>query len=98
MPLYFSYLLQPLNITYFALLKRLYSDAILALVYSYIYYINKKIFLLAFKAAFKKIFIAENIYIGFQSAGLALYNLEAILLKLNICLYTLLSTTIKDSA
>jgi hypothetical protein len=80
------------------LLKRAYSDSILALARSRIYYINKEIFLLAFKAAFKKIFIAETIYAEFRDASLVLYNLEAVLLKLNICLYTLLLTTIKNSA
>jgi hypothetical protein len=65
MPLHLFYLLQPLNVTYFLLLKRLYSNAILALVRSYIYYINKEIFLLVFKVAFKKTFTAENIYAGF---------------------------------
>jgi hypothetical protein len=65
MPLHLFYLLQPLNVTYFSLLKRLYSNAILALVRSYIYYINKETFLLVFKVAFKKTFTAENIYAGF---------------------------------
>jgi hypothetical protein len=65
MPLHLFYLLQPLNVTYFLLLKRLYSNAILALVHSCIYYINKEIFLLAFKVAFKKTFTTENIYAGF---------------------------------
>jgi hypothetical protein len=98
MPLHSSHLLQPLDVACFALLKRLYSNAISALARSRIYYINKEIFLLAFKAAFKKTFTAENIYAGFQSAELALYNLEAMLSKLNIRLYTLLSTTVEDSA
>jgi hypothetical protein len=65
MPLYLSYLLQPLNVACFLLLKRLYSNAILALARSYIYYINKETFLLAFKVAFKKTFTAENICAGF---------------------------------
>jgi hypothetical protein len=65
MPSYLSYLLQPLNVAYFLLLKRLYSNAILALARSRIYYINKETFLLAFKVAFKKTFTAENICAGF---------------------------------
>jgi hypothetical protein len=80
------------------LLKRLYSNAISALVYSYIYYINKETFLLAFKVAFKKTFTAENICVGFQAARLVLYSLEAVLLKLNVRLYTLLLTTVENSA
>jgi hypothetical protein len=65
MPPYLLYLLQPLNVACFSLLKRKYSDKILALVRSYIYYINKETFLLAFKLAFKKTFTVENIYVGF---------------------------------
>jgi hypothetical protein len=65
MPSYLFYLLQPLNVACFLLLKRLYSDVILALVRSCIYYINKETFLLAFKVAFKKTFTVENICVGF---------------------------------
>jgi hypothetical protein len=90
--------LQLLNITYFLLLKRKYSDKILALARSRIYYISKETFLPTFKVTFKKVFILENTYIGFRGARLVLYNLEVVLLKLNVCLYTLLLTTIKDSA
>jgi hypothetical protein len=83
------HLLQPLNIAYFLLLKRKYSNAILALVRSCIYYISKETFLLAFKLTFKKVFILVNICAEFRGARLALYNLEVVLLKLNIKLRTL---------
>jgi hypothetical protein len=65
MPLYLLHLLQLLNVACFSLLKRKYSNKILALAHSCIYYINKETFLLAFKLAFKKTFTAENIYAGF---------------------------------
>jgi hypothetical protein len=65
MLLHLSHLLQPLNIVLYSLLKRYYSDEILLLARSRIYYINKETFLLAFKAAFKKTFTAENIRAGF---------------------------------
>jgi hypothetical protein len=39
--------------------------------------------------AFKKAIIKENIYIGFRGARLVLYNLEVVILRLNIVLYTL---------
>jgi hypothetical protein len=71
------------------LLKRKYSNAILALVRSRIYYISKETFLLAFKLTFNKIFILVNIRAGFKGARLALYNLEVVLLKLNVRLRTL---------
>jgi hypothetical protein len=65
MPAHSLHLLQPLDVTCFLLLKRAYSDGISILARSYIYYINKETFLLAFKAAYEKAFIAENIYAGF---------------------------------
>jgi hypothetical protein len=51
--------------------------------------IKKEAFLLAFKVAFKKLIIKENIYIGFKGTRLVLYNLEVVILKLNIVLYIL---------
>jgi hypothetical protein len=86
---YLSHLLQPLNIACFALLKRSYSDSILALARNYIYYISKETFLLAFKAAYNLIFTKENTCAGFRGARLVLFNLDTVLLKLNIRLRTL---------
>jgi hypothetical protein len=89
MPPYSSHLLQPLNVAYFSLLKRSYSDGISALVRNYIYYISKETFLLAFKAAYKLTFTKQNARVGFKGARLVLFNLEAVLLKLNVRLRTL---------
>jgi hypothetical protein len=86
---YLLHLLQPLNIACFALLKRSYSNSILALARSYIYYISKETFLLAFKAAYKHTFTKENTRAGFRGARLVLFNLDAVLLKLNVRLRTL---------
>jgi hypothetical protein len=62
---YLSYLLQPLNISYFLLLKRAYSYKIKALICYYVNYITKLKFLLAFKAAFTQLFKLANIYLAF---------------------------------
>jgi hypothetical protein len=86
---YLSHLLQPLNVVPYSLLKRYYSNRISLLVRSRIYYINKETFLLAFKEAYKKTFILENVRAGFRGARLVLYNLEAVLLKLDVQLRTL---------
>jgi hypothetical protein len=91
---YLLHLLQPLNVVPYSLLKRYYGDRILLLARSRIYYINKETFLLAFKAAFKKTFTQENICAGFRGARLVLYNLDAVLLKLNIRLRTLTLPTL----
>jgi hypothetical protein len=81
---YLLHLLQPLKVTYFALLKRSYSNSILALVHNYIYYISKETFLLAFKAAYKYIFTKKNTCAGLRGARLVLFNLNAVLLTLNV--------------
>ena len=95
MPPHSSHLLQPLNVACFSPLKRVYSNKISALVRSCIYYINKETFLLAFKVTFSKVFTVENIRAGFRGARLVLYNLEVVLLKLNVRLRTL--TLLKPS-
>jgi hypothetical protein len=59
--------------------------------------IKKEAFLLAFKAAFKKLIIKENICAGFRSARLVLHNLEAVILKLNIALCTLTPLKLEDT-
>jgi hypothetical protein len=88
MPPHSSHLLQPLDVVPYSLLKRYYGDGISLLARSRIYYIDKETFLLAFKAAFKKTFTQENICAGFRGARLVLYNLDAVLLKLDVRLRT----------
>ena len=89
MPAYLLHLLQLLNIGYFSPLKQTYSNKISSLVRYSSKQIKKEAFLQAFKVAFKRLIIKENICISFRGASLVLYNLEAVLLKLNIVLYML---------
>jgi len=86
---YSSHLLQLLNVGCFLLLKHYYSCKIKGLIRSYINYITKLKFLLAFKAAFYKAFIANNICLGFKATRLVLFNLDAVLLRLNVVVCTL---------
>jgi hypothetical protein len=88
------HLLQPLNIILYLLLKRYYSNRILLLARSCIYYINRETFLLAFRVASKKTFTLGNIRAEFKGTKLALYNSKVILLKLNIQLRTLILPTL----
>ena len=60
-------------------------------------YITKIEFLLCFIAAYKASITRSNILRGFLGASLGLFNLEVIILTLNVYLYTLLLLTIKDS-
>ena len=89
MPAHLLHLLQPLNIGCFSPLKRVYSNEISSLARYSSKQIKKEAFLLAFKVAFKRLIIKENICASFRGASLVLHNLEAVLLKLNIVLYTL---------
>jgi hypothetical protein len=66
-------------------------------VRNYIYYISKETFLLTFKATYKYIFTKENTYVEFKVAKLVLFNLDIVLLKLNIKLYTL-TLLLRDNA
>ena len=84
MPAYALYLLQPLDIDCFSPLKRVYGTKINGFVRNYINYINKLSFLVAFKTAFNRVFIKANICVSFRGARLVPFNLEAVLLKLNI--------------
>ena len=54
------------------------------MAHNHITHITKEDFLLAFKAAYNKAFIENNIYAGFRGARLVLLNLDIIILKLNI--------------
>jgi hypothetical protein len=97
MPPYSSHLLQLLDIGCFSPLKRAYSDEISSLAQYSTKKIKKEAFLPAFKAAFKKAITKENICTGFRSARLVPYNLEAVILKLNVVLYTPTPLKLKDT-
>jgi hypothetical protein len=76
------------DVACFAPLKRSYSHSIPALARSHIYYISKETFLLAFKAAYNLTFTEENACAGFRGARLVPFNLDAVLLKLDVRLRT----------
>jgi hypothetical protein len=97
MPSYLSHLLQLLNVGCFSPLKQVYSDEISSLAQYSTKKIKKEAFLLAFKAAFKKVIIKENICAGFRGARLVLHNLEAVILKLDVVLYTLTLLKLEDT-
>jgi hypothetical protein len=96
-PPYLSHLLQLLNIGCFLPLKQAYSDEINSLLQYSTKKIKKETFLPAFKVAFEKLMTKENIYTGFRGARLVLHNLEAVILKLNIVLYTLTLLKLEDT-
>jgi hypothetical protein len=97
MPPHLSHLLQLLNVGCFSPLKQAYSNKINSLVQYSTKKIKKEAFLLAFKAAFKKLIIKENICTGFRSARLVLHNLEAVILKLDVVLCTPTPLKLEDT-
>ena len=59
--------------------------------------VKKETFLLAFYITKNKSFTKENVLESFRGARLVLYNLERVLLKLNIVLRTLTPLLLEDT-
>ena len=85
MPSHSSHLLQPLDVGCFLPLEREYGDQTSGLVRNHINHIIKVEFLLAFKAAFSKVFIKKNICSGFRGAGPVPFDPDVVISKLDIC-------------
>ncbi|KAF1922813.1 DDE-domain-containing protein, partial [Didymella exigua CBS 183.55] len=84
MPPHSSYLLQPLDVGCFSLLKRAYSHEVESLICHHINHITKLEFLPAFKAAFNQSFTSANICSAFRGAGLVPLQPDAVLSKLDV--------------
>jgi hypothetical protein len=84
MPAHASYLLQPLDVGCFGPLKQAYGRQIEHLIRCSITYISKTEFFSAFYAAFQATFTESNIKGGFKGAGLAPFNPENVILKLDV--------------
>jgi hypothetical protein len=81
-------LLQPLNIGYFSPLKQAYSAQIKSFICSRVNHITKEDFLPAFKAAYNKAIIKDNIIGSFRGAGLIPHDENAVLSKLDVHIRT----------
>ena len=88
MPLYSSYLLQPLDIGCFGPLKQAYGRQVEDLMRMYINHVSKLEFLCGFREAFFASLTEKNIRGGFAGAGLIPYDLERVLSKLDVKLHT----------
>jgi hypothetical protein len=88
MPPHSSHLLQPLDISCFAVLKRSYGRQIEQFMYVGNNHIDKPDFLTAFLAARKESMAIDTVRSGFAGAGLVPYNPERVLSKLNTQLRT----------
>jgi hypothetical protein len=88
MPPHLSHLLQPLNIGCFAPLKKAYRRQAKNLMRNQITHITKVKFLPCFKAAYNAVITPSNIQGGFQGAGLVPFNLQQVIIGLNVKLRT----------
>ena len=88
MPPHSSHLLQPLDVGCFGPLKRAYGREIEGFMKSLVNHITKAEFLIAFQAAFSKVFTFNNVKAGFSGAGLVPLNPERVLTKLDVKLST----------
>ena len=88
MPPHSSHLLQPLDVSCFAVLKRSYGRQIEELMRVGYNHINKLDFLSAYTLARTESITADIIYSGFVATGLVPYDPEQVLSKLNTQLRT----------
>ncbi|KAJ3539819.1 hypothetical protein NM208_g5337 [Fusarium decemcellulare] len=88
MPAHASHLLQPLDVGCFSVLKKAYGREIEYLIRCSITHISKIEFFSAFHAAFKDTFTESNIRGGFKGAGLAPFDPENVISKLDVQLRT----------
>jgi hypothetical protein len=89
MLLHSSHLLQPLDISYFIVLKQLYRQQIEGLMRNGVNHINKQDFLEAYYNVHKETMNQANISSSFAATRVFLYDLERVLIKLNTQLQTL---------
>ncbi|EXL90010.1 hypothetical protein FOIG_16710 [Fusarium odoratissimum NRRL 54006] len=88
MPAHASHLLQTLDVGCFGPLKKAYGREIEYLIRCSITHISKTEFFPAFYAAFKATFTKSNIQGGFKGAGLAPFDPENVISKLDVQLRT----------
>jgi hypothetical protein len=90
LPPYSSYLTQLLDVGCFSILKQAYGRQIEMFIKAYINHITKVEFFLAFIAAYKELITTENAQAGFRRTGLVPFDPQAVLLKLDMKLRTLI--------
>jgi hypothetical protein len=88
MPAHASHLLQPLDVGCFAVLKKAYGRQIEHLIRCSITHVSKTEFFDAFHAAHEATFTESNIRGGFRGAGLAPFDPDHVISKLDVRLRT----------
>jgi DNA invertase Pin-like site-specific DNA recombinase len=88
MPAHLSHLLQPLNIGFFLVLKRAYSEVVESQTRLGIHRVDKNDFLKAYRKARIKAFTEINIVNSFAGAGIKPFDPQRVISKLDIRLTT----------
>lgn len=86
MPSHASHLLQPLDVGCFSVLKRLYGGAVSTMMRNGVNSIDKEDFLELIADARKGAFKTSTIQNSFSATGLAPFDANRVLEKLNVCL------------
>ena len=84
MPPHTSHLLQPLNVSCFSPLKRVYGHEIQELARQGVYHVDKIDFLTIYTQIRLRVFTEQNIQAGFQATGLIPYSPERVLSSLTV--------------
>jgi hypothetical protein len=84
MPAHSSHLLQPLDVSCFAPLKRAYGREVSELARNRIFHVNKQDFLSIYKRIRPTVFTEQSIQAGFQATGLILYCPDRVLSSLTV--------------
>ena len=74
MPPHLSYLLQPLDVSCFATLKRLYGHLMEDYIRLGIHHVNKLDFITAYPTTYAEALTASNIHSGFTAIGLVPFD------------------------
>lgn len=82
MPPHSSHYLQALDVSCFAVLKRVYGDLVKAMIALGVYHIDKPRFLELFLEARKKTFSPKNITSGFRATGISPFDPDQVLRRL----------------
>ena len=93
MPAHTSYLLQPLDVSYFSPLKATYRREVAELARQGVFYIDKEEFLSIYPRIYRIVFIEQSIQSGFQAVGLILHYPERVLSCLTVVRILLLLGT-----
>jgi hypothetical protein len=88
MPAYSSHILQPLDVSCFSPLKRVYGRQIEDIMRAYIIHITKDDFFPAFHATFNITMTESNIRGGFRGAGILPFDPESVIFTLDLKLKT----------